>query len=401
MKKLRQYKALFLFLGITATFLIAFLPSFAQAQAPERGIKILADNTRVQIGTGEDVQLTLKISNVGKNDEELLLSSSPSPEDWDTFFRSRFMRWRVSGIGVKAGDTQEVEFQIKPTEKARTGEQIFSITVASPDGRLSESLKIYITLVEKAQTKTKSVKLVASYPMLSGPSTSKFEFRADVKNDTGEERTINILAKGPPRWNIEIKPAFESKQISSLRLKGGEEKGIDITVTPPLLALEGEYAFAVEASSDGMKDNMELKAVVIGTYELVMKTPGDRLNTEALIGQDKFLTIYLGNAGTAEIRNINFTSAKPEGWLITFEPDRVDNLPPRQIKEVNVKIRPASKAITGDYAINLRANAEQATSNIDLRVTASAAGAWGWIGVGIVVIVLAGLAGIFWRVGRR
>lgn len=401
MEKFNRVKLYFITGAMLLAYVIGAVALPSQAQAQERNVRISLDNTRVQIGTGEDVQLTLKVNNVGKTDEELILSSSPSVEGWDTFFRSRFMRWKVTGIMVQAGKEQEVEFQAKPPENARPGEYIFALKAASPDSTISENLNVHITLTQAVRTATGGIKLIASYPMLSGPGNSKFAFRADISNDTSEERTINLNAKGPTRWNVVMKPAFESVQISSLRLKGKESKGIDIEVTPPLRATEGEYAFEVEARSDNLRDTMSLKAVVVGTYELQIRTPDDRFNADAIIGQDSFKTIYLVNSGTAELRNINFTSTKPEGWLVTFEPDKVDSLPPAQLKEVNVKIRPAGKAIAGDYITTLRANTDQATANIDLRVTASATATWGWIGLGIVIIVLAGLAGIFIRVGRR
>ncbi len=402
MNKLNQLKVCIMSAGIMMSLLFGLVIFSSHAQAQERTINLSVDNTRVIIGTGDDVQLTLKIDNVGKTDVELLLSTSPSLEGWDTFFRSRFMRWQVTGIMVQAGKSQEIEYDVKPSENIRPGQYIFAIKAASPDGKVSETLNIYVSLQQKVQTVSAAgIKLVASYPMLSGPANSKFAFRADISNDTSDERTINLLTKAPVGWNVVMKPAFESVQISSLRLKGKESKGIDIEVTPPFRATEGEYAFSVEARSDNLRDTMDLKAVVVGVYELLMKTPGDRLNSEAIIGQDSFQTIYLGNSGTAELRNINFTSTKPDGWLVTFEPDKVDSLPPSQIKEVNVKIRPAAKAIAGDYIITLRSNADQANASMDLRVTASATAAWGWIGLGIVIIVLAGLAGIFVRVGRR
>ncbi len=401
MKRMNQLKVCLLSALLVLASLFGLILSSSQVQAQERSVKLSIDNTRVVIGTGDDVQLTLKVDNAGKTDEELLLTSSPIAEGWDAFFRSRFMRWQVTGIMVQAGKSQEIEYALKPNETVKPGEYVFNIRAASPNGGLAESLDVHITLVQRSQVVTQGVKLVASYPQLSGPANSKFAFRADISNDTTDERTVNLLAKGPPGWNVVMKPAFESVQISSLRLKGKESKGIDIEVTPPIRTTEGTYDFSIEARSDNLRDTMDLKALVVGTYELLMRTPSDRLNAEAVIGQDSFVTVYLGNSGTAELRNIGFTSTKPDGWLVTFEPDKVDSIPPSQIKEINVKIRPAAKAIAGDYVVTLRANADQANASMDLRVTAAATAAWGWIGLGIVVIVLAGLAGIFIRVGRR
>lgn len=401
MNKSNKLKACSLSAGVLLAVLFGMVFTSSTVLAQDENIRLSIDNTRVVIGTGDNVQLTLTVNNVGKTDEEIILTSSPSLNGWDTFFRSRFMQWQLTGIMVQAGKSQDVEYDVKPPQNANPGEYVFTLKAASPNGKALGSLDVHVTMQQKTVVTLQGIKLVASYPQLSGPANSKFAFRADISNDTSEERTLNLLAKGPQGWNIVMKPAFESVQISSLRLKGKESKGIDIEVTPPFRATEGTYDFAVEARSDNLRDTMDLKALVVGNYELLMKTPGDRLNAEAIIGQDSFATIYLGNSGTAELRNINFTSTKPDGWLVTFEPDKVDNLPPSQIKEINVKIRPAPKAIAGDYVVTLRSNADQANASMDLRVTASATAAWGWIGLGIVVIVLAGLAGIFIRVGRR
>jgi len=68
---------------------------------------------------------------------------------------------------------------------------------------------------------------------------------------------------------------------------------------------------------------------------------------------------------------------------------------------VNGVIPPPTKTIAGDYNISLRAIGERASDNIELRVTVLTPTIWGGAGIGIAVAVIAGLAVLFKRLGRR
>jgi len=111
--------------------------------------------------------------------------------------------------------------------------------------------------------------------------------------------------------------------------------------------------------------------------------------------------IKLRNSGSADIESITFTSTKPEGWVITFNPEKVDVLEPGLAQDVDVVIEPAEKAIAGDYMITLKADSEESSDKMELRVTVLTPTIWGWVGIGIVLVVIAGLAVLFRQLGRR
>jgi uncharacterized membrane protein len=52
-------------------------------------------------------------------------------------------------------------------------------------------------------------------------------------------------------------------------------------------------------------------------------------------------------------------------------------------------------------AIAVEPESGYAFGNIDVRVTVLTPTIWGWVGIGIVVLVIAGLAVMFMRLGRR
>ena len=127
-----------------------------------------------------------------------------------------------------------------------------------------------------------------------------------------------------------------------------------------------------------------------------------RLNTEATAGEDNHLSIILINSGSAAIENITLSSSKPQGWDITFTPEKVDSLEAGLTKEVDVVINPPRKTIAGDYEIKLRTESKDfSPDSMTIRVTVLTPTIWGWVGVLIVLAVIAGVGVVFWRLGRR
>jgi len=177
-----------------------------------------------------------------------------------------------------------------------------------------------------------------------------------------------------------------------------------LVAAPPFWPLPepGEYDITLEAVSGEMTATIELKAVITARYSLVAVPSAERYDTKAEAGKDNYFSIEVGNLGTADIENIQFSSNKPAGWTIEFSPDKVDLLEALSTKTVDVNIKPPPETIAGDYVISLRSSGTQATSQeLQLRVTVETPTVWGWVGVAIIVLVIIGLVVIFMRFSRR
>ena len=165
---------------------------------------------------------------------------------------------------------------------------------------------------------------------------------------------------------------------------------------------KGDYVLTLEVSSGNLKASFDFKAVVTARYEFAMLTATGRLNTEAKAGEDTHFSILLVNSGSSAIENITFSSTKPEGWSITFTPDKVESLEAGLTKEVDVVISSPRKTIAGDYEVKLYAESKEfSPDSLKLRVTVLAPPIWAWIGVAILLVVIAGVGVVFWRLGRR
>jgi uncharacterized membrane protein len=255
--------------------------------------------------------------------------------------------------------------------------------------------------VQERVTGADDIQITTSYPVLRGQTDAKFEFSIEVTNKSESDRTLNLAAMGPEKWEINFKPAYEAKQISSLRIKGAQNQTVAVEVTPPKDAMSGEYPILVRISSGDKKAEVKLMVILTGIYKLDAGTPTGILSLEATPGKTANLSLFVKNTGSAVNRNINFSSFKPENWEVTFKPEKIDALEPNALKQVEVTIKPAQQALVGDYSVGVMVNGEKSDKTIEFRVTVKASTAWGWIGIGIIIFVIAGLSALFIWLGRR
>lgn len=245
------------------------------------------------------------------------------------------------------------------------------------------------------------IELTTTYPVLRGPSGTAFQFNVDVSYLGEGERTFDLSAKAPEGWYASIQPAYEQTEIAAVRMRPFSPEKLKIVLIPLKNMSPGEYVVTLEISSGDLRDSIDLKAVITATYELALATSTGRLSTSVTAGEDNHFALILANQGSDAIENISFSSDKPEGWSITFKPDKVESLEAEKTQEVDVTINPPSKTIAGDYAVTVHATSDNASDDLELRITVLTPSLWGWVGVGIVLIVVAGLAVVFVRLGRR
>jgi len=252
------------------------------------------------------------------------------------------------------------------------------------------------------------LELESKYPVLSAESGEIFEFSVELKYQGSDRRRFDLTLMTPPDWRAIATAGYPEKQIPAIEMGPAENFPVTETIKVQFGSIAGkfpepgDYVATLEASSGNLRDVIELKAVVTARYKLAMLTATGRLNTEADAGEDNHLSIQLINSGSAAIENITFSSSKPEGWSITFTPDKVESLDAGLTQEVDVVINPPRKTIAGDYMITLRAESKEVSpDSLKLRVTVLTPTIWGWVGVLIVLAVIAGVGVIFWRLGRR
>ena len=264
-----------------------------------------------------------------------------------------------------------------------------------------------VVYAQQSGQQENTVKLACDFPALRGKSGESFEFTVSINWWGAEAKRFELTITAPPKWAASVGRAYPEVDVAAIQLKAWQDypESLYVKFGPALWHQPepGEYIVTLEATSGDIKASIELKAVVTAIYEFSMVTATGKLNAEVTAGKDNPLSIVLINTGTAAIENITFSSAKLEGWSITFSPEKVDSLEPGLRQEVNVVIKPPrGKTIAGDYNIYLRAESKDYEPDaLKIRVTVLTPTIWGWVSILVVLMVIAGLGVLFWRLGRR
>jgi uncharacterized membrane protein len=367
----------------------------------ERGIVAALAYPGLTIGPEDKIRVDLIVKNKGRSDETVFLDVVEKPEGWKAQIKS--FGDIVSGVFVAEDEDKTLTFTAEEEDedkKLTPGKYGFVVKARTTDGALTQTTSIEVTVVEKEKAE-EAIELTSSYPVLRGPSDAKFEFSLDVKNDSDEDALFNLQATAPEGWEVSFKPAYEQKQISSLQIKANQSKSVGIEVTSARKAGAGEYPIKVRVQSSKAEAEVEMMVVLTGTYEIKCGTLNGLLSIATQTGQKASMSLYVRNEGSAPQKEISFVSFKPENWEVEFEPEKIEDLKPGELKQVEITIVPAGEALVGDYSVAVSAQGEKSTDEVELRVTVRASSTWGWIGIGIIVLVIVTLAIIFRRLGRR
>jgi len=383
-----------------------FSPALAQADKekdvlprPERGMAIYSEYSGIFVAPGESVRMELTAENKGRTDEDFILKITQSPKGWKASIKAP--NFTVNAVPVPATKTRTLTFVAEPDKTIKPGSYLFQIDAQTADGKFTSSQKIEVTVREKAPI-SEEIQVTTSYPVLRGQTDARFEFSLEVTNKSESDKNFNLSAQVPEKWEVNFKPAYEQKQISSFRIRGGQSQTVAVEVTPAKEATSGSFPVVVWISSGEKKAEVKLTVVLTGIYKLDAGTPTGLLSLEAVTGKAAIMSLFVKNTGSAVNRNISFNSFKPENWKVEFKPEKIDALEPNALKQVEVTITPAAQALVGDYSVGLSIEGEKGSSKtVEIRVVVKTSAAWGWIGIVIIVAVIAGLAGLFLWLGRR
>jgi len=390
--------------SISLVVLLFLFSSFTFAQEekkdlrPERGIAIYPEYSAVTIPKGESVKMDLTLENKGRKDETIDVKISTIPKGWKATLKGG--SYLVSGMFVSNGKSRNLALSLEPDKTVAAGTYDFQFDAKTDDGKFTSTHKLAVTAQERTPG-LDDIQITTSYPVLRGQTDARFEFSLEVLNKIEVDRTFNLVAIGPEKWEINFKPSYEAKQISSIRIRGGQSQNIAVEVSPTREAKSGEYPILVRISSGEKKAEVKLMVILTGIYKLDAGTPTGILSLEAVAGKPANFSLFVKNTGSAVNRNITFSSFKPENWEVTFKPEKIEALEPEALKQVEVTVKPATQALVGDYSVGCLVNGEKSDKTVEIRVTVRASTAWGWIGIGIIIFVIAGLSALFIWLGRR
>ena len=393
-----------------ALLLLAILPTVVEAQEPTSNITVHSQYTSIAIGSREssDFNLDLTIINTGDETTIVDIQILAGPNAWNASVYSKFKKVEVRRVELRPGDeTQDLAFRFLVPEDVVDGDYTFRVGFFDEENRAVDELNYHVTVgkpnaQEDRPAQGTIVQLEPRYTGLTGPKESSFQFRVDLKNTGLEDRQFDLEAEGPPGWQVTFTPAFQDTLIASLGLRADTAQALEVTVQPPGNAQPGRYTILLKATAeDADPAVVPIQVQLTGTPELSLATSTGRLNAKTTAGDESDIKLVLANTGTAGLDNVRFVSNAPEGWKFSFDPQIIPRLEPTELVEITASVAPPSKTIPGDYRINILASSLEAQTDASLRVTVGRSTSFGWVGILIVVLVVAGMGGLFVRLGRR
>ncbi len=343
------------------------------------------------IGVDEkaNFELTLKVTQA----QIVRLEVANLPEGWEYEFRGGVRT--VRAVYALPDENMTLRLQITPAKDAEAKDYTFDVVAK---GEYGESrFPLTVTIKEKTPPK---LDLKVDLPTLKGSPNTNFRFGLTIKNESDQEITVSLQADAPPYFLTRF--LSFGKEITSIPIDANGSKRVDLEVKPIVEAEAGEYPIRITVQGNDLQAEGEVVVVITGQPQLRLSTPTGRLSGEARAGEETTFKFVVENTGTAPAHNVKFTADAPSQWKVTFEPKELQQLPTGEKVEITVKIKPAAKAIAGDYLVTVRATSEEGPrDDVDFRVTVTTSTLWGLVGLGIIAVAVLVVAGAVAYYGRR
>ncbi|MDR1872272.1 MAG: hypothetical protein LBS60_10230 [Deltaproteobacteria bacterium] len=354
------------------------------------------------ISPDSEISLEVTLQNTGFKGDTFDFTVIEAPEGWSTEI-SRFSQ-SFTGIFLAGEERASLNLLVWPPsgqELIPEGEYPLALKVTSRNG--GKTLEARSTIKVASNLKSpQALTLSTSYPEISGPSDGRFAFTLDIKNNSAEDALVNLIASVPQGWEGSFKPGYEEKQISSLQIPKSQSRSVTLDINPAYQAEAGAYPLSVKAEAPAGTAETKLLVNLTGTYKTRVVTANDLLSMATEMGKPVTVSLYVVNEGSATQKEISFLAVKPDNWRVDFKPEKLVDLPGRGSPVlVEMTVTPAPNALVGDYGLGVSVQGEKSQNALDFRVTVKASAAWTWVGSALIILVVAALALVFRKLGRR
>ena len=306
----------------------------------------------------------------------------------------------MSSVHVYGGQTKDdsptLSYSLTIPEETEEGQYEIELSAQSDTVTVTLPLTINVALEESGQGN-----FTAEYPEQQGATGTSFSFNTTLVNNGASAKTYSLSAEAPEGWQVTFSTSSDSTQVASVPVDAGGSEGLTVAVTPSENVESGDYTINCMAVSSDETLNLELQVTITGTYGVVLTTPSGNLSLNAYANEETPVTLSIQNTGNVDLNNLQLSSSASTDWNVRFDETTIDTLEAGATKEVTAYIQPSEDAIIGDYVTAITVRNDQASSEMDLRVSVQNHTTWGIVAVVIIVVLCVGLGLIIRKYGRR
>lgn len=234
---------------------------------------------------------------------------------------------------------------------------------------------------------------------IEAPTNETFRYTATLHNGSTDTRVYELKTDLPAGWQIAYR--VEGSQVRSLSLESGKSQDISIEVNATAAAKPDKYLLPVKAVSQADTLQLNLEAVVKGSYSLELTTPTGRLSDEITSGSRKEMQLVVKNTGTLPLNDLELSGQLPAQWESTFEPAKIQQLEPGKTAPVTVTVKVPDKTIAGDYAATFNVKNTGSSAQASFRMVVTTSLLSGWIGMLVILAAIALVYYLIRKYGRR
>jgi uncharacterized membrane protein len=345
--------------------------------------------TKISVPPGESIEYTIDVINNSKEVQNVFISITGMPKGWNFDLKSG--GWVINQISILPGERKSLSLRVDVPLQVNKGNYFFKVVAGG-----FCTLPLAVNVSKQGTYKTE---FTTDQLNMQGQAKAAFTFNANLKNRTADKQLYSLMANTPQGWEATFKVNF--KQVTSVEIEPNNTANITIELKPSDNMEAGTYEIPVRAATNSTSAELNLQAIITGSYNMELTTPTGLLSTDITAGDTKKVELVVKNTGSSILSGVDLTFSAPVNWDVTFEPKKIDKLLPGKVAQVFATVKADKKAIPGDYVTNIVAKTSEATSTASFRISVKTSMIWGWFGILIIIIGLGSVYYLFRKYGRR
>jgi len=378
---------------LISAFVMATVPALAPAALAADALSLTTPFPAVSVSPGNRVTFNLSVKT--STTARVNLSLSGVPSSWTATLHGG--GYVVSAIQTSGTTATEVRLDVDvPTDATGTTH----IVVTATGNGATDTLPLDITSESNASG---DVKVTSDITSQKGASDQTFTFNLNIANQKDQDLTYSATAgTTPPNWSVNT-TLTGSSQATSATVKAGGTAGVNVTIKAADSTEAGTYPVQILTTVGAEQFTTDLSVEITGSYKIGFDA-NQVFSARGAAGSETDLTFTITNSGTAPVTNLVMSATPPSNWTIKFDPVSTDSVPAGGSVTIKALITPSGDAIAGDYNIDFKATAKEASTTSSsgaVRFTVETSILGAIIGAAVIVLAVGGLYWVFRRYGRR
>lgn len=241
--------------------------------------------------------------------------------------------------------------------------------------------------------------LTAKLINIESATNEPFRFSASLYNAAAYHQIYELKAELPAGWQISYR--VDGSQVTSVNLAAGQTREIAIEITVPSNAPARKYIIPFKAVSSAQTLELQLEAVVKGSYGASLGTPSGRLSEEVTSGSHQDIELEVTNTGTLPLSSLSLSSQLPSGWEASFSPSQIERLDAGKKVGIKATLKVPDKTIAGDYSATFSLGGNNANAQAAFRIFVKTSVLSGWIGILTIALAVLAVYLLIRKYGRR